>query len=172
MIFVELRSIAEISAISSSGAAGIVLERPDHHDTQGNEEIPWDDEEERRYREFLKEEQSKNEGNMDWKEYEKEEVYREQLKRELEEDESEPIDWSDLQERMYRRKYIEMRQKEISTPVEWDEYKAEEEYREMMRRRTSEASGRGSISWDDDEERKCQEAYRKKIFTFLILFSK
>jgi hypothetical protein len=43
----------------------------------------------------------------------------------------------------------------------WEEYRLEEEYREEMKRKDS-ARSKAPVVWDDADERKCQERYRKK----------
>ena len=45
----------------------------------------------------------------------------------------------------------------------WDEQKAEVDHRERIRQRQrQEGSRKKPIIWDDADERKCQERYRKK----------
>jgi hypothetical protein len=70
----------------------------------------WDDSEERRYRDWLREEQQKaSEYPADWSETEAEEVYRARLKQEAENREDQTIEWEDDKEKEFRRKYIQMR---------------------------------------------------------------
>ena len=45
--------------------------------------------------------------------------------------------------------------------ADWNEYKAEEDHREEMRRK-QESRKKSKLVWDDEEERKCQQRYRKK----------
>lgn len=72
-------------------------------------QVVWDDEEEVRYRQWLREIQARRDSQVDWKELQDEEAFRAQIKAEEEEREGRPVDWEDVQERAYRRKYIEMR---------------------------------------------------------------
>ena len=46
-------------------------------------------------------------------------------------------------------------------PASWDEQKAEADHREKIRQR-QEANRKKPVVWDDADERKCQERYRKK----------
>ena len=69
----------------------------------------WDDEEERRYREWLREEQQKVEGSAEWSEFGAEEAYRARLREEAASREDEPIHWEDEKEKEFRRRYLLMR---------------------------------------------------------------
>ena len=74
-------------------------------------QIPWDDEEERLYRDWLRQERQKCEDEIDFDEYQSEEDYRAKLREETKNlDDGEPINWEDIKEREFRRRYIEMRQ--------------------------------------------------------------
>lgn len=46
-------------------------------------------------------------------------------------------------------------------PASWEEQKAEADHRERIRHR-QEANRKKAVVWDDADERKCQERYRKK----------
>ena len=74
-------------------------------------QVVWDDNEEQRYREWLKEVAAQRQNDVDWNEYEGEEEYRARLREQAEAraDQDIPINWDDQKEREYRRKYIEMR---------------------------------------------------------------
>lgn len=66
-------------------------------------------------------------------------------------------------------------QQQQQEEASWEELKAEEAYRERMRERDAANRSKKPIVWDDADERKCQQKYRKKysahwmdiFFTFL-----
>ncbi len=73
-------------------------------------QIEWDDEEERRYREWLREEQQR--AGLDpaeWTDLEAEEAYRARMRQEAADRGEEPIEWEDTKEREFRNRYIQMR---------------------------------------------------------------
>lgn len=74
-------------------------------------QIEWDDEEEQRYRDWLREIQAQRRESMplEWNEFDAEQSYRERLKQQEEDRQDEPIDWDDSKEQEYRQHYIEMR---------------------------------------------------------------
>lgn len=127
-------------------------------------EIEWDDEEEQRYRDWLREIQAQRRESMplEWNEFDAEQSYRERLKQQEEDRQDEPIDWDDSKEQEYRQHYIEMRKKQL-LEANWDEYRAEEEYRERMKR-LADLNKSKPVEWDDQEERRCQERYRNKKY--------
>lgn len=124
-------------------------------------EISWDDAEEQRYRDWLKEVAAQRQNDVDWDEYEGEEAYRARLRDQAEARADEEIHWDDQKERDYRRKYIEMRKQQTREEADWNEYKAEEDHREAMRRK-QESRKKNKVVWDDEDERKCQQRYRNK----------
>ncbi|XP_059095019.1 uncharacterized protein LOC131889832 isoform X2 [Tigriopus californicus] len=73
-------------------------------------EIEWDDEEEQRYRDWLRELQAQRRESMplQWNEFDAEQSYRERLKQQEEDRQDEPIDWDDSREQEFRQHYIEM----------------------------------------------------------------
>jgi len=132
----------------------------------GNQTVEWNDEEERRYREWIREITEKRAAEMplpEWKEQMAEQAYRDKLKQDTENAaDADTIEWSDETEREFRRRYIEMRQKEMSEEANFDEYKQEEEYRDKIRKKTLEQTSKKPVVWDDDAERKFQKSYRNK----------
>jgi len=126
-----------------------------------DEELVWDDDEERRYREWLHSlDVRRNSTQVDWTELQNEEQYRQKLRDEQEMRENQLIVWDDEREREFRQKYINQRKRQL-LEANWDEYQAEEESRERIKR-IQEANKNKAIVWDDADERKCQERMRKK----------
>lgn len=163
------------AAVLGAGVAGLNVQQrvedaaADSVHVQQDVEMSWDDEEERRYREWLREERQRaaaEQPAVDWKEYEAEEAHRARMRAEMASmPDSEDVEWSDAVEREFRRKYVEMRKAQASEEANWDEYRAEEEHRERMRKQDEarrKASAGTSVKWDDAEERRCQQRYRKK----------
>jgi len=130
--------------------------------SEEEDEFHWDDDEEQRYRDWLKDVASQRQNEAEWQEYEGEEAYRARLRAadQSRAEDSSPINWDDSKERDFRRKYIEMRRRQ-NAEADWNEYKAEEDHREEMRRK-QESRKKSKLVWDDEEERKCQQRYRKK----------
>jgi len=131
---------------------------------QDQDEVVWDDCEEQRYRDWLKEVAAQRQNDVNWNEYEREEEYRERLREQAQAraDQDIPINWDDQKEREYRRKYIEMRRQQ-APEANWNEYKAEEDHREAMRRK-QDGRKKNKVVWDDEDERKCQQRYRKNKY--------
>ena len=74
------------------------------------QQLRWDDAEEQRYRDWLREVQQKRDSEAEWTEYEAEASYRAKLRQQAESREDEPISWDDETEQAFRRRYIELRQ--------------------------------------------------------------
>lgn len=131
----------------------------------GDQELlhEWDDQEEENYRQWIRQLQDERstQHEIDWAELDNEMAYREKLKRQTEENASNPIHWEDEQEKLLRQKYIEIRRKQKNETVKWEEQKAESDHRERIRQR-QDANRKKPVVWDDADERKCQERYRKK----------
>ena len=59
--------------------------------------------------------------------------------------------------------FYRKRQKRDEAEVSWDEQKAESDHRKRIRKEEEKRRKKKSaVVWDDAEERKCQERYRKK----------
>ena len=76
------------------------------------ERIIWDDDEEKRYRDWVHQQDLRRDSTAaEWSELDAEAAYRTQLKDQLAADAAEnPVrEWSDDTEREFRRRYMEMR---------------------------------------------------------------
>lgn len=145
------------------GVAGLQVNTAVQMPTDGDGEIPWNDGEEQRYREWLRDTiQDRPEANFN--EYQAEADYRERMRLQMEARVDEPISWDDEVEREHRRRYVEMRRQQMKEEADWQEYQAEQEHRDRIRR-LQDAKKNQKVVWDDAEERKCQERYRKKYST-------
>ena len=69
------------------------------------------------------------------------------------------VAWEDARERVFREEYQRRRRGEQGDLV-WDA-SGEREAQERARRRTEERRGE-PVTWDDEDEKACMEAYRKK----------
>jgi len=127
-------------------------------------QLDWDDIEEQNYRLWVRQQtEGAQNREIDWSELDSEMAYRERLRKQTEANADAPISWDDKDERILRDKYVQMRKKQSrdQPAANWDEQKAEADHRERIRKCT-EKSRKKTIVWDDADERKCQERYRKK----------
>jgi len=158
----EKRSIADgISCMASLGAtmAGEVTGVEIDTCSPAEQQLinDWDDNEEMRYREWIRE-QIQDRPDANFQEYDAEAATRQMHKDLTKQNADTPVDWEDELEKQYRAKYIEMRTAE---KVNWDNTEGERAA-QLRSRANTEKRSKQEFSWDDTDERACMDKYRKK----------
>lgn len=157
-------SMASLGAVFAEKASGQEVDTRDFQELQELEKeeaarrqrgtrlqkgkVLWDDDEEMRYREWLKE-QMEGKEDANFSEFQGEEEYRNKLREEAELRGGEKVDWEDMKEKMYREKYTELlrsRQEEVV----WDN-SGEREAMERAKERDEERRRKGPVEWDLDK---------------------
>ncbi len=73
-------------------------------------DVVWDDEEEKRYRDWVHQQDLRRDSTTaEWTEQEAEAAYRANIKAQQAENADVAVDWHDESEREFRRRYLEMR---------------------------------------------------------------